>query len=67
MDAMIYYMNKHHSDKYYFKYSTPSEYIDAINKFNIKWPTKYDDMFPYSDDPYSYWTGYYTTRPNMKM
>ena len=30
MDNMISYMNKHHSDKYHFRYSTPSDYVDAI-------------------------------------
>jgi hypothetical protein len=66
MDAMIEYMNKHHSDKYNFIYSTPSNYVDAVAKRDIKWPTKYDDMFPYSDSPDSYWTGYFTSRPNHK-
>lgn len=28
-------------------YSTPSKYVDSIAAENIKWPTKYDDMFPY--------------------
>jgi hypothetical protein len=51
MDNMINYMNKHYSDKYKFRYSTPSDYVDAIKKHNVKWPTKYDDMFPYSDAP----------------
>jgi hypothetical protein len=31
-------------------YSTPSMYIDAISAQNIKWPTKYDDLFPYADN-----------------
>jgi len=47
-------------------YSTPSAYIDALKKENITWPTKYDDAFPYADDEYSYWTGYFTSRPNLK-
>lgn len=51
MDNMIHYMNKHHSDKFFFRYSTPSDYVDAIKKHNVSWPTKYDDMFPYSDLP----------------
>ena len=66
MDNMIEYMNLHHSDKYIFKYSTPSDYIDAIAKHNVTWPTKYDDMFPYSDSPDSYWTGYFSSRANDK-
>jgi hypothetical protein len=66
MDAMIAYMNANHGDQYFFKYSTPGTYIDAIAKQNIEWPTRYDDLFPYANDWISYWTGYFTTRPNMK-
>jgi hypothetical protein len=66
MDNMISYMNKYHGDRFLFKYSTPSEYVDAVAKADIEWPTKYDDMFPYSDNPDSYWTGYFTSRPNDK-
>ena len=61
-------MNKYHGDKYKFKYSTPSNYIDAIRQDkNIEWPVKYDDMFPYSDAADSYWTGFYSSRPNDKF
>ena len=49
LDNMIEYMNKHHGDQYHFKYSTPSDYIAQVNKMNTTWPTKSDDMFPYSD------------------
>ena len=41
-------------------------YIDALKKQNIKWPTKYDDMFPYASYSAQYWTGYFTSRPNDK-
>ena len=40
MDSMITYMNQHHSDKYNFVYSTPSNYVDALAKHNVKWTTK---------------------------
>ena len=66
MDNMISYMNENHSDKYFLQYSTPSMYVDAIAKHNVEWPTKYDDMMPYSDNPDSYWTGYFTSRANDK-
>lgn len=66
MDNMIAYFNTHHSDKYFFRYSTPSEYVDAVSKHNISWPTKYDDMMPYSDAPLNFWTGYFTSRANDK-
>lgn len=66
LDKMIAYMNKYHGDKYQFKYSTPSKYIDAVKKANIKWPTKYDDMFPYASGDTDWWTGYFTSRANAK-
>lgn len=66
MDSMIEYMNAHHSDRYIFKYSTPSMYVDALKKYDIEWPTKYDDMLPYSDSPNAYWTGFFSSRANSK-
>jgi hypothetical protein len=51
MDKMIDYMNENYGDKYIFKYSTPSEYIDAINSIEDHvWPTKYQDGVPYGDN-----------------
>jgi hypothetical protein len=32
-------------------YSTPGAYLDVLVSQNIVWPTKYDDMFPYADQP----------------
>ena len=47
-------------------YSTPSMYADAINKLDLTWEVKTDDIFPYADRPYGYWTGYFTSRPALK-
>ena len=66
MDNMISYMNEKHSDKYIFKYSTPSDYVDAVKKHDITWPSKTDDMFPYAAGTHDFWTGYFTSRPNAK-
>ena len=30
LDSLIKYMNEKHGDKYLFKYSTPSKYLEAI-------------------------------------
>lgn len=52
-------------------YSTPTKYFKAIeeemSKNGKKFP-KYEnnDFFPYADNAYSYWTGYFTSRPNLK-
>lgn len=66
MDNMIEYMNENYGDEYLFKYSTPSIYVDALKAHDVTWPTKYDDMFPYSDGPDAFWTGYFTSRANDK-
>jgi len=66
MDNMIEYMNKNHGDKYFFRYSTPSEYIDALAEEKVAWPTKEDDLFPYAGEEHGYWTGFYTSRANSK-
>ena len=59
-------MNKNYGDKYFLKYSTPSIYIDAINKLNISWTVKREDNFPNFELPNRYWTGFFTSRPNLK-
>ena len=68
VDKLIKNFNLQYSDMQ-LHYSTPAMYIDAISQgqnANIQWPTKYDDMFPYSDNPVSFWTGYFTSRANDK-
>lgn len=41
-------------------------YLDALKEQDLTWPVKYDDMFPYADFANSYWTGYFTSRANLK-
>jgi hypothetical protein len=66
MDKLFNYVNKNYGDKFNVFYSSPSQYVDAIAKYNVEWPTKYDDLFPYSDGPDAYWTGYFSSRANDK-
>ena len=71
MDDMINYINKKYGEYVTFKYSTPSDYIDAVKKYNVNWSVKTDDGFPYSDKKtvygkWGYWVGYFTSRPNSK-
>ncbi|CAF2976334.1 unnamed protein product [Rotaria socialis] len=48
-------------------YSTPSCYLYALNKAGRTWTTKTDDFFPYADRPHGFWTGYFTSRPALKL
>jgi len=66
LDKMMTWMNDNYNDTLNLFYSTPSLYVNYVSLDNLTFPTKYDDMFPYSDDPDSYWTGYYSSRANDK-
>ncbi|XP_037050772.1 lysosomal alpha-mannosidase-like [Bradysia coprophila] len=67
LDKLIKYTNERQSE-YQINafYSTPSCYLKALHDANIEWPTKTDDFFPLGNDPHTYWTGYYTSRPTSK-
>ena len=47
-------------------YSTPQDYVAAKHAYQVKWPLKTDDLFPYADNPHTYWTGYFSSRPTSK-
>lgn len=66
MDRLIEYFNEHNTANITLMYSTPGEYLDSLHAQNLTWPVKYDDMFPYSDNPQDYWTGYFTSRQAAK-
>eukprot|EP00359_Climacostomum_virens_P001263 CAMPEP_0204897750 /NCGR_PEP_ID=MMETSP1397-20131031/896_1 /ASSEMBLY_ACC=CAM_ASM_000891 /TAXON_ID=49980 /ORGANISM="Climacostomum Climacostomum virens, Strain Stock W-24" /LENGTH=968 /DNA_ID=CAMNT_0052065525 /DNA_START=197 /DNA_END=3103 /DNA_ORIENTATION=+ len=66
IDKIIDFVTKRHGDKVSLFYSTPSEYVNALNSANVTLPTKTDDFFPYADQPHAYWTGYFTSRPAFK-
>ncbi|KAL4240457.1 mannose metabolic process [Mactra antiquata] len=69
MDKLIKYTNMlqetNHSNINVL-YSTPSCYLNQLNKAGIKWPTKSDDFFPYAHRNHSFWTGYFTSRAALK-
>lgn len=64
-DRLIEYFNEQYTD---FKliYSTPGNYIKAVHESNATFPVKYDDQVPYAEKAFSYWTGFYSSRPVSK-
>jgi hypothetical protein len=52
-----------------FIYSTPGNFVDALRKEDVTWPTYDKDMFPYycSTVYNSFWSGFYSSRPNLKL
>lgn len=55
MDKLIHHANL--DGRLNVFYSTPSAYTAAKHAYNISWPLKTDDFFPYADCPTCYWTG----------
>jgi hypothetical protein len=56
------------SDKYNMTLimSTPGAYVDALKEEQVKWPVRYDDILNYYEEKWSFWSGYYTSRPTFK-
>jgi hypothetical protein len=56
--------------------SSPGRYVDALKKENVTWPIKYGEFLNYYEKPlgsadarkqeYTFWSGYYTSRPDFK-
>lgn len=66
VDKLIKYINDRPDFGVTVKYSTPSDYIEAIRKESAVYPVKTDDFFPYADNAHSFWTGYFTSRVALK-
>jgi len=66
MDSLIKFFNSYNDQNVTLLYSTPREYLDSLYAQNLTWPVKYDDMFPYADNPSDFWTGYFTSRVHGK-
>lgn len=66
MDRLIAHINKNEA-RYGVRvqYSTLSEYFKEL-QHGVEFPVFEGDFFPYADNEDSYWTGYYTTRPQLK-
>jgi len=69
IDKMLEWMTLFYPD-FHLKLSTPGKYIKALKKYQddnySRWPVTHEDGFPISGQYGRYWTGYFTTRPNLK-
>lgn len=64
LDKLIHYSNL--DGRVHAFYSSPEDYVSAKATYNVKWPRKKDDFFPYADFGHAYWTGYFSSRSNSK-
>ncbi len=64
------YMNNEPSLNVNIRFSTLSEYFDAVHRTQqqkeLEFPIYYGDFFTYNDRDNDYWSGYFTTRPFFK-
>jgi alpha-mannosidase II len=69
MDQLIEYINNNVGGVK-IKYATATEYFESLyeyqSKNKIDFPVVDHDFVPYADNEDSYWTGYYTSLPNLK-
>ena len=66
IDKLIKYINSREEFGVKIIYSTPDEYIAAIQKEKVSYPIKNDDFFPYADEEHAMWTGFFTSRTALK-
>eukprot|EP01122_Echinamoeba_exundans_P006391 TRINITY_DN1785_c0_g1_i2.p1 TRINITY_DN1785_c0_g1~~TRINITY_DN1785_c0_g1_i2.p1 ORF type:complete len:816 (+),score=182.94 TRINITY_DN1785_c0_g1_i2:502-2949(+) len=68
LDLLISYMQKNPSKfNMNVKYSLLSDYFDAVSAVpNVQWPVYSGDFFSYDDNDNSWWSGYFTSRTELK-
>jgi len=64
-DRLIDYFNQEYDDIKLI-YSTPGNYIKAVHDSGATFPVKHADQFPYAEKAFSYWSGYFSSRPVSK-
>ncbi|XP_054707229.1 lysosomal alpha-mannosidase-like [Uloborus diversus] len=69
LDYLISYVNSLQSVgmKVNMFYSTPSCYLNSLHNSNVTWTTMKTDFMPYASKQHEYWTGYFTSRPALKL
>ena len=67
LDKLLHYVNLNGTVN--VLYSSPTVYMNAkyASDPNRVWEIRQDDIFPLADGPHRYWTGYFTSRPSLKL
>ncbi|ETO05267.1 hypothetical protein RFI_32129, partial [Reticulomyxa filosa] len=66
MDKLMEYINSNHTYNATVIYSTFADYVHAVHALNLTWNLETNDFFTYDDSPHAWWTGYFTSRPQLK-
>ena len=67
IEMIMNYVNNNMKGKMKMIYSTPTQYFDYVLKSGAKFDEyKNYDFFPYSDNDHCFWTGYFSSRANLK-
>ena len=67
IEMIMDYVNKNMKGKMKMIYSTPTQYFDSVLKSGVKFEKHSNyDFFPYADNAHCYWTGYFSSRANLK-
>ena len=67
IEMIMDYVNNNMKGKMKMIYSTPSQYFDSVLRSRVKFDKHSNyDFFPYADNAHCYWTGYFTSRANLK-
>ena len=67
IEMIMNYVNNNMKGKMKLIYSTPTQYFDSVLKSGVNFEKHSNyDFFPYADNAHCYWTGYFTSRANLK-
>lgn len=68
IEMIMNYINKNMKGKMKLIYSTPTQYFNSVLNSGVTFEKHSNyDFFPYANNDHCYWTGYFTSRANLKV